>query len=132
MSLQEAGYSRPAAASTGDRSAQTGHWLIGRAGFETEKNMPPRDCNQSNISTNFSKTSIKHLDRETKLYLLKKFLFLPNHDMEPIHVYIWGRLVSKTSKLKKKKETKTKNFRTNNAISAVLFLGSSWLHHMLM
>ena len=35
----------------------------------------------------FQKQVITHLDKETKLYLLKKFLFLPNHDMEPIDVY---------------------------------------------
>lgn len=40
---------------------------------------------------------IKHLDKETKLYLLK-ISFPPNSDMEPIHVY-GVKLVSKTSKL---------------------------------
>lgn len=77
MSLQEAGYSRPAAARTGDRWAQTGHWLIVRAGFETEKNTPPRDCNQSNISTNFSKTSYYTFRQRNKTVPAEEISFPP-------------------------------------------------------
>lgn len=72
------------------------------SGFETYEKHRNTSCNQSN--TNLPKTSMKYLDRKIKLYLLKIFIFLLNHDTESIYPNL---LVSKLEKYR--------------AISAILF-----------
>lgn len=87
------------------------------SGFETYEKHRNTSCHQSN--TNLPKTSMKYLDRKIKLYLLKIFIFLLNHDTESIYPNL---LVSKLE-----------NYR---AISAILqevlritYVGYWWKHN---
>ena len=81
--------------------AQTGPWLKVSSGFETYKKHMNTPCNQSN--TILPKTNVKYLDGKIKLYLMKKFLFLPNDGTESIYP---NPLVSRTFE----------NYRANSAI----------------